>query len=244
MWQRISSAREVKQAQQAFRLSAIILLFFYILLTMIGIYGRAALGDGVQPDTSGFVYFLVIIRNSSNQYLTLYGNFFLSILALGVFSALLSTADTNLNVVSIAISKLILHKKWEQFELSVTQKLEGNAEQIEKTIINRTRSITLLLGILGIVVAKFIPDIVNLIVTAASSIMVFIPTVFAALYKKTVNVYASVISIILGFMVLICFLFFTPKIAFLPATFAAFIAYILVQLILQARINKGKNEQA
>ena len=197
-WQRIAAAKDVKNAQRAFFISAPILVLFYFLLTSIGIYGRAALGEGAQADTSGFVHFLNIVRGSSEGTLTLGANLFLSILSLGVFAALLSTADTNLNVVSVAISKLLRRGAWARFENQTSDKVAGPPTGLEKNILTSVRVIAIILGVLALAVAKAIPDIVNLIVAGASAIMVFLPSVLMALFKGTRRVAPTVASIICG----------------------------------------------
>jgi len=230
LWQRIAAAKEAKKAQRAFFVSAPVLLLFYIMLTMVGIYGRAALGEGVKPDTSGFIHFLNIINNSSGGQIGFVGNVFLSILALGVFAALLSTADTNLNVMSVAISKLLKHKGWSKFEKETADKFTGERTEIEQKLLNATRVIAIALGILSLLVAKAIPDIVNLIVAGASAIMVFLPSVLMALFRGRRNTVATISSIISGFAVLLILLPRAPKIAFMPATLIALIVYFLVAL--------------
>lgn len=228
LWQRIASAKDETSARRAFFISAPILLIFYFLLTTVGIFGRAALGEGVNPETSGFVHFLNIVRGPSGQALTLVGNIFLSILSLGVFAALLSTADTNLNVVSIAISKLVRGEDWKRFEDETADKFEGERSVEETRILNVTRVITLALGILAVGVAKLVPDIVDLIVAGASAIMVFLPAVLMTLFKDKRNTPAAIASIIAGFAVLIAMMTVNPKIAFLPATVIALVVYFAV----------------
>lgn len=225
LWQRIASAKDATSARRAFFISAPILLVFYVLLTTIGIFGRAALGEGATPETSGFVHFLNIVRGPSGEALTLVGNIFLSILSLGVFAALLSTADTTLNVVSVAISKLVRGKDWQRFETETSDKFEGPRTAVETRILNVTRVISLVLGVLAVGVAKLIPDIVELIVAGASAIMVFLPAVLMTLFKNTRKTPAAIASIIAGFVVLLVMLNINPKIAFLPATLVSFAVY-------------------
>lgn len=228
LWQRIAAAKDAKKAQRAFFISAPILLLFYVMLTMVGIYGRVALGEGVQSDTSGFVHFLSIMRGSSEGALGFGANVFLSILALGVFAALLSTADTNLNVISVAISKLLKRKDWKTFEDDTPDKIAGPRTEIEDKLLNTTRVVAVALGIASLLVAKLVPDIVNLIVAGASAIMVFLPSVLMALFKNTRRTGATITSIVTGFVVLLLLLSRMPKIAFIPATLLAFIVYFVV----------------
>ena len=195
---------------------------------MVGIYGRVALGVGVQADTSGFVHFLNILHNSPEGTLTLGANIFLSILALGVFAALLSTADTNLNVVSVAISKLVKRKDWIRFENETPDKIQGQRTELEQKLLNITRIVAIILGILSLGVAKAVPDIVNLIVAGASAIMVFLPSILMTLFKGTRKTGATISSIISGFAVLLILLPRAPKVAFIPATLISVIVYFTV----------------
>ena len=228
LWQRVASARDAKVARRAFFISAPILLVFYILLTTIGIFGRAALGEGVVPETSGFVHFLNILQGSSGEPMTLFANIFVSILALGVFSALLSTADTNLNVVSVAISKLVRGSDWQRFEAETQEKFGGDRTVEESQILNTTRVISLALGILAVVLAKLIPNIVDLIVFGASAIMVFLPATLMTLFKGTRKTPAAISSILTGFVILLAMLNTSPKTAFVPAVAGAFLVYFAV----------------
>jgi len=228
LWQRIAAAKDATQAKRAFLIAAPVLLVFYILLTSVGIYGRAALGEGVQADTSGFVHFLNIVRGPAGGALTLGANIFLSVLSLGVFAALLSTADTNLNVVSVAISKLVKRKAWARFEQETPDKIEGPPTDLERSILMAARVIAVVLGILALAVAKAIPDIVDLIVAGASAIMVFLPSVLITVFRGTRKTAASVASIVAGILILIPMLLKSPKIAFIPATLVAFLVYFAV----------------
>ncbi len=230
LWQRIAAAKDAKKAQRAFFISGPVLLIFYILLTFVGIYGRVALGEGARPDTSGFVHFLSIMRGSSEGTLSFGANVFLSILALGVFSALLSTADTNLNVVSVAISKLLKRKDWKKFEDETLDKVTGPRTEIENKLLNTTRVVAVVLGIASLLVAKAVPNIVNLIVAGASAIMVFLPGVLMALFKEKRNTIATISSIVCGFVVLLVLLPRAPKVAFMPAALIAVITYFIVAL--------------
>ncbi|MCP4611743.1 MAG: hypothetical protein GY845_23785 [Planctomycetes bacterium] len=225
LWQRVASAHHAKTARSAFLVAAPILLVFYFLLTSVGIYGRAILGPEVDPDTSGFVCFLNVVRHSSWGGISALGEILLSIMSLGVFAALLSTADTNLNIVSVAVAKLLRHKEWQVFERDVDDKIHGPRTPTETRMLIFVRGTTFVLGLLAVGVAKAIPDIVDLMVSAASAIMVFLPAVLAGLLRGSRNSGRAVASIIAGAAVLIVMLCISPKTAFLPATLVSFIVY-------------------
>lgn len=242
LWQRIACAKDSKSAKKAFLLSGPIMLLFYVLFTMVGIFGRAALGDQVQPETSGFVH-LINTVHSFGTVASQGNSFILSIVALGTLAALLSTADTNLNVISVAITKVIFKKRWIEYELKISDKITGKRPPLEDGLINSARFITVLIGLLGVLVAKIVPDIVNLIVAAGSAIMVFLPTILAALFRNHRQGTPAVASIVSGFTTLIVFLIVAPKVAFIPATFVSALVYYVVSAM-KRQNNNGNSPSA
>lgn len=230
LWQRVASARDAKNARKAFLWAIPILLVFYFVLTSVGIYGRAGLGPNVVPESSGFVLFLSVLADGGFGG-SLIAQILLSILSLGIFAALLSTADTNLNIIAIALSKLFYREKWKSFEQDTSNKTGADRSLGELDILNRTRYITAGLGVVAIAIAWAVPDIVDLIVSAASSIMVFLPAVLYIILNKEASGKAAFISILLGFIVLAVMLFVSPKTAFLPAAVVSAIAFFVSNII-------------
>lgn len=225
MWQRISSAKDHKVARNAFYITAPILLIFYLILTTIGIYARAGLGPGQRADISGFVHFLNIVR--ATNFPGWASQLFLSVMALGVFAALLSTADSYINIVAVSVSKVLRRRSWTEFEANVDA--EGEASANEQTILRNTRALAVVFGVLAVILAKALPNIVDLIVAAASVLMVLLPVVLVAIFSKkerqrTPQAVASLIAGLLAFI----FFFFklsNPKTAFLPGAAIAFLVY-------------------
>ena len=226
LWQRISCAKNYKVARNAFYVTAPLILIFYVLLTTIGIYARAALGPGQRGDISGFTHFLNVVRAS--DFPTWAAQIFLSIMALGVFAALLSTADSYINIVAVSVCKLFKRKNWQDFEASADAEASEKPPN-EEAILQTTRVLAVILGVLAVILAKSIPDIVDLIVGGISVLFVLLPAVLVGLFakkerKRTAQV---VVSLVVGLVAFIM-LFFglsNPKSAFLPATLMAFIAY-------------------
>jgi len=228
MWQRISSAKDYKVARNAFWITAPALLICYILLTTIGLYARAGLGPDQRPDISGFIYFLNILHTSG--FSKWVSQIFLSIMALGVFAALLSTADSYINIVAVSISKVVRREKWSEFE--ATSEINPDASGNEHDLLRMTRWLAIVFGVLSIVLAKTIPDIVNLIVAAASVLMILMPVILVALFSKIEKrrTTQAVASLIAG-LVVFTYCFFNlsnPKVAFLPGVLVAGIAYMVV----------------
>lgn len=241
LWQRISSAKDARSAKYAFLVSAPILLFFYIILTMVGIFGVAALGKGLNPQTSGFIHFIDLLKSGESSSLSFGANLLLSVLSLGVFSALLSTADTNLNIVSVAISKLVSTSKWKRFESNIEDKQKDVRSHIENDLLNRLRLITLVLGIIAVIISAVIPDIVNLIVGAGTAVVIFLPAVCSILFIRRNHKFAAIGSIVIGLAVLPIFIIlWDPKIAFVPAFFASLIIYFIIGLFKSNKLLNNK----
>ncbi len=227
MWQRLSCAKDYRVARNAFYVTAPLILIFYVLLTTIGIYARAALGAEQRGDIAGFVYFLSVVRGGN--FPTWAVQVFLSLMALGVFAALLSTADSYINIVAVSVSKLFRRTDWQNFE-DDTSAEQPSAN--ERAILKVTRILAVVFGVLAVILAKTIPDIVDLIVGGISVLFVLLPAVLMGLFGKTerrrsIPAVASLIAGLAGF-ILFFFTLTNPKIAFIPATLVSFFVYFVV----------------
>jgi Na+/proline symporter len=230
LWQRIACAKDVKVVRKAFLICAPILLTFYGLLTMLGVYAAAHLGSGRVKETAGIENFILIVRSNWGE--TFASELFLAVLALGVFAALLSTADSYLNIVAVSISKVVRPKAWSSFN---KEQQTSQRSDLESSLLRSTRMICFVLGLVAFAVALMVPDIVTLIVGASSAIFVLLPSVISVLRgKKETSYIASITSICIGSIVyVISFLSLAnPKIAFIPATFASATVFLLIPLIL------------
>ncbi len=226
-WQRISCAKDLRTIKRALYITAPLILIFYFLLTFNGIYARAMLGEGVRPDSAGFILFINTVQGGNK----ILAQILLSIIAIGVFSALLSTADSFLNVVAVAITKVIYRKKWHTFEDETEQ--SGNLNSIpplEKQLLFSARIITLALGLLSFVMAQLVPNIVDLLIAGVSATMVMLPAVLISLFRGTRKVVAATASIISGFVVFapLLFILSNPKMCFIPGVLVATIVYFAV----------------
>lgn len=236
LWQRISYASSPKYAKRAFLLTIPFLLFFYIIFAIIGIVSRAHLGPGINPEASGLATFSKILSSTQSP---IFSELLLIIVSLGIFAALLSTADTNLNIGSVALTKLIFIKGWKNYsdKYSYESRFIGDVSIEEKGLITKIKIISAILGILALILAFLIPDIVDIMVACASILMIFLPAVFSALFKGHSIWQAAYASIFLGLISFILLAFTLPnyKIAFVPSGIIAAIIYILVFKIKQWR---------
>jgi len=228
LWQRVAYSNSPKNARKAFLLTIPFLLLFYIVFTVIGIISRAELGAGLPPESSGLDFFTKILSTSTG--FSLFPELLLAIVSLGIFAALLSTADTNLNIGSLALTKLIFMKKWKLYsDRSDTEsRFKGPLSEEEKSLIRNVRVVSGLLGSLALLLAIIIPDIVDLMVACASILMIFLPSVIGALFKGHSNSMASFMSVLLGLFsfVVFSFVLHNYKIAFVPSGIFAFLIYV------------------
>lgn len=229
LWQRISFSSSPKNAKNAFLLTIPCLLIFYAIFTGIGIIARAELGLGVRPESSGLAFFTKILSDPTNP--TFIPDILLSIVSIGIFAALLSTADTNLNIGSVALTKLLYLKKWKSFNLTIkfNDRFRGNIKVEEKYLIKRIRMVAAILGICAWIFGLIYPNIVNIMVACAAILMVFLPSVIGSLFMNHTNSLASFVSILGGLFsfVISIVLLSNYKSAFAPAAVIAVVIYIL-----------------
>ncbi len=236
LWQRISAADSARSAQQAIYWSIPLLLIFYVLLDGIGFYARATLGPNIDPATSGLVLFTHGVNGLFGD--SILGSILNITVFIGVISALVSTIDTNLNVISVATSKLLLAEQW--------QRDEGGPETAGRLLFS-LRVISILIGSLGILAALYIPSIVDVIVGAGAMILILLPAVWYMLRKDTdydfkpMERLAGFLSLVLGFATLVALLIFMdPKTAFLPAALISIVIFALLIAVAKFRSEPNK----
>ena len=225
LWQRIASARDIRSVQKALIITTPVLLLFYVLLTNLGIFARAYLEPGMRPDTTGLTFILVVLQGLEGQITVTAVNGLILLFSLGILAALLSTIDTNLNVVSVALSKLFAARSWRAFELGGES--QGQHSMAESRALLSTRIITAVIGVLGVIVARILPDIVDLIVSAGAILLVFVPSAIGALRGWRVAHWGALGSVTCGYLafLVVTALIKNPKVSFVPGVVTAAIVY-------------------
>lgn len=232
LWQRIVHAKSSDVARKAFLLTIPSLLVFYVVLTAIGVASRARLGPGLPPESAGL---LLLHRDMLSlpvaagvaQWLT-------AITTFGIFAALASTADNNLNIASLGLSKLIFKKEWMQ--VAVSEK-EGIISSGERALLQRSRWLSLVVGLVAIVVSLILRDIVAVMVNAAWMMLLFLPCTIGALFFRHRSESAGLASVVIGLLAYIGGLLagIPLKSAFLPGLMASALTYIIVLRATSAR---------
>ena len=234
LWQRIAFSKDSKNARNAFLFTIPFLFIFYIIFTFIGIFARAELGPNIPAESSGIAFFTIIMAHTNN--LGIIPEILLSLVSLGIFAALLSTADTNLNIGSVALNKLVFFKRWKIFSNTIQLKNRFNETVTvqEKYLITRIKIISGILGIFALILAIIFPDIVNIMVACASILMIFLPSVLGALFFNHSKSLPAFLSILIGLVSFIVFSFTLSnyKISFVPSGIVAVIVYIITYIVI------------
>jgi SSS family solute:Na+ symporter len=130
---------------------------------------------------------------------------------LAFFAAVMSSADTFLGSAS----------------LSLTTLLKTETDEKRKKIKYRISSI--FIGLLSVFITLFSSDIIELFSVAFGILMVFLPAIFGAMFRKEPKENEALWSIYIGLGVFFISFWFFPKEAFIPSVLASIITYEIVK---------------
>ncbi len=206
IWQRVLAAKDEKTARKVSLWSGLGMLPFYIIFPLVGMAVRLVIDYEISPDETAGVAYIFIDRHSSG--------FIMSFAVVGLLSALMSSGDSFLNIISISAVKDFVG--WRK-------KKPASSAKAHQMI----RIATFIFGITALFIALVFPNIVDLMVVGISTITIFAPITLFALIKKNAFAYrkAVIISILVAFFVNL-FLFilgvyspesFNPKSSFVPS---------------------------
>lgn len=211
IFQRMLAARDAKVARRVSILSGAGMLPFYIIFPLVGMALRVVLGDSVEPRE---VPYLFLDRHS--------GEVILGFAVVGFLSALMSSGDSFLNLVSI----------------SAVKDFVGWKNRMIQNMQWRIRVTAFIFGIIAMLMALYFPRIVDLMVVGIGTIVIFVPVTFLALSRKRIGKYrwAAFYSVIAGFVVNFAFFIigiiypevFEPKASFIPGFLIALITLVFL----------------
>ena len=226
IWQRVLAAKSDKIARQMSFWSGLGMLPFYIIFPLVGMTIRITHGDNIVSEDVTYLF----LNDHS-------GSMILAFAVVGLLSALMSSGDSFLNIISI----------------SAVKDFNGWNPK-EKTSINlqkRIRIASVIFGVLALFIALSFPKIVDLMIVGISMIVIYTPITLLALSKKNHYEYRYVAfwAILLAFIVNITFFLlgvflpeqFNPKSSFIPAFLVATISTLIGMAILSRRLKKTKS---
>ena len=101
-------------------------------------------------------------------------------------------------------------------------------EKNEKKELKAARLLVVVYGLIGLIVAFFIPDVLRLGLIANFILLVLAPSIIAGFVWKRANAKASFWSILIGFLVTVALLPFLPKLAFIPGFLVSLIVFVVL----------------
>jgi SSS family solute:Na+ symporter len=213
IWQRMLAARNPATARRTSIISGMGMLPFYIIFPLVGMAVRLTITQDAAPRD---VAYLFIDRHSTE--------FVLGFAVVGLLSALMSSADSFLNIISISAVKDLL--------------ASGRGKKRSSGAVRRSVRITAVaFGIIALLMALVFPRIVDLMVVGLGTIVIFVPITVLALTHRSVHRWrmAALYSILSGFVVNLGFFVwgitapvqFEAKASFIPG----FIVALLVILV-------------
>lgn len=220
IWQRVLAAKSDKVAKQMSFWSGIGMLPFYLIFPLVGMTIRITHGENLVSEDVTYLFL-----NDHSQPIIL------GFAVVGLLSALMSSGDSFLNIISISTARDFLGWKHK----------EKSSSQLQSSI----RVISLVFGILALFIALSFPNIVDLMVVGISMIVIYTPITLIALSKKDPYRYRYVafISVVLAFIVNLTFFLlgvflpeqFNPKTSFIPAFLVAVISTLLGMLLVKKK---------
>jgi solute:Na+ symporter, SSS family len=222
IWQRLLAAKDQKTARKMSIYSGLGMLPFYIIFPLVGMAIHLVIPEAIDPKD---VTYLFLARHSNS--------FILGFAVIGLISALMSSGDSFLNLISISAVNDF--------------KLMGKTKLSPKQMQPKIRIATFIFGIIATSIALIFPKIVDLMVVGIGTIVIFVPATFLALTKDKVYKYKHLAfaSILSGFVVnLIFFIWgvfqpesFEPKSSFIPAFLTALLV-LLVGYFIKTKTHK------
>lgn len=216
IWQRILAAKSDKVARKVSLWSGAGMLPFYIIFPLVGMAIRLVVNQEIPPSETAGVAYLFIDRHSTGV--------LMAFAIVGLLSALMSSGDSFLNIISISAVKDFAG--WGKSE-------HVSREKAHKMI----RVATFIFGLTALTMALVFPNIVDLMVVGISTITIFAPiTVFALLVKNPFSYRKIVlISLLVAFFInLALFVLgimspesFNPKSSFVPSIIIESIVLII-----------------
>ncbi len=203
IWQRLLAARSEKVARRVSIISGLGMLPFYIIFPLVGMALRLVHTESVEPRYVAYFF----LDNHCNQ-------FVLGFAVVGLLSALMSSGDSFLNLISISAIRDFIG--WKKKALTNAKKMHA-----------RIRITAFIFGFIALFMALVFPRIVDLMVVGLATIVIFVPVTFLALLNKNAFEYRkiAIVSILSGFTANLAFFLlgifnpeiFEPKASFVPA---------------------------
>ena len=221
-WQRIDAAVDTRAAQRAFLWSGALNALFFAGAVVLGLVAAATIPASTP---SNHVLFRLIQQTLPSG--------LVGLAVVGIFAALMSTANTMLMVAVAVVLSDILYADRAHL---------ANGDELLRT----TRRLTWIVGAGGLVIAYLQPQIVSLIQTALWGSGILLPAVIGGLFWPRSNSRAALASIVVGFPLNfgLSFVNGLEDISWIPALAVATFVFVAVSLVAPRPIDVGETERA
>ena len=203
IWQRIYASTTEKEAKKVYIWSAFLLIIFFIPTIFLGLIAFNVV-PGVNPDFALFELMKIGLPVG-----------LLGLGIAGILAAAMSTVNSMILVGSITILKDI-HKSFLNPDLS------------EHQMLRLARIYTFSYGLLGLVVAYLFPNMVQLQIVSAATLVVLAPATIGGFVWKKSTAKASFWSIIIGIIITFALYPWMPTLSFIPGTLTSLILFIII----------------
>ena len=207
IWQRIRAASSEKASKRAFWIAGIISCFFFVFFTTIGMWAHVL-------NLPGGKYSTLELINQQFQNPVILGIIFGAF-----FAAVLSSADTFINNISLFLTRMVFPSLW----------AKKQEESADKSLLHWSRIFAVGFIVVSLVLAYIMPNFVDLLVGAFSLLLIYLPTILGLFIESWRDKRAAFRSSNLGVILfVILFFWWNPKMAFVPAVIISIITYSLV----------------
>jgi len=211
VWQRIYSAKDNKSIKKSRWWIVLFVFLFLVMGTLFGVYGKILL-----PDSSSNTIVADLLREFVPT--GIYG-----LILAGFFAAIMSSVDSTILITSMTIVRDIYHKRLKR-------------EIGEERTLKLSRIITFIIGVMGLIIALLIFNIVHLAIESISFFVVLLPAIIFGFYWKRASAKAAFWSILVGLISIIIFLFIDPVQAFIPGTIFSFLVFIIITFLTKKKV--------
>ncbi|MDQ3563912.1 MAG: hypothetical protein M3436_07150 [Pseudomonadota bacterium] len=204
MWQRIRAAKDPERIGKAFAAAGIGAFLFYALFTFMGMVARA------QGLPSSATATLDLIQGQFSSPIVL------GLIVGGLFAAVLSSADTFINNLSIFGARLASPSIWGK---------SLDAKQ-DRCLLRSSRVVAIVSVLAASGIALWAGDFVELLVGAFSLLLIYLPAVLGSFVESWRNERIAFWTSLIGTtLFLALFIFWNKKLAFAPAVVVTTASY-------------------
>lgn len=212
-WQRIISSKDKRTAVKSLWFTIPIIILAYCLFVYLGVFARANAGPDLNENNA-------VLWSVENLVPT---SIFV-LVVIGLYAAIMSTADTLLNVSTVSLWKLLN-----------INKSNDNTSTID---LKNIKKYSLIVGLFSILIIFLAESVVTIIVGAFSSLAIFTPSIVYVSYAKKPNAKVATLSLLLPYIFFLILFIFLPSIriyAFVPAFILSVIILLLAHIYFKLR---------